>query len=153
MTNARIALTGIALAAAGVWLMLPPLGDDLRARTGAFAVIPVVLGVLAVAAGIWTLARGERRWGWGAILAGVLGVVLGLAAAQGGMSHHEAVFVWSSLAAATLRWATPLVLAAMGGLFSERSGIVNIALEGMMLLAPSSESGARSSSDTGLPGS
>jgi general nucleoside transport system permease protein len=133
VTNARIAITGVVLAAAGVWLMLPPLGDDLRARTGAVAVIPVVLGVLAVAAGIWTLARGERRWGWGAILAGVLGVVLGLAAAEGSMSHHEAVFVWSSLAAATLRWATPLVFAAMGGLFSERSGVVNIALEGMML--------------------
>jgi general nucleoside transport system permease protein len=133
VTNVRIAITGVALAAAGVWLMLPPLGDDLRARTGAFAVIPVVLGVLAVAAGIWTLARGERRWGWGAILAGVLGVVLGLAAAEGSMSHHEAVFVWSSLAAATLRWSTPLVFAAMGGLFSERSGVVNIALEGMML--------------------
>jgi general nucleoside transport system permease protein len=133
VTNARIAITGVALAAAGVWLMLPPLGDDLRARTGAVAVIPVALGVLAIAAGIWTLARGERRWGWGAILAGVLGVVLGLAAAEGSMSHHEAVFVWSSLAAATLRWATPLVFAAMGGLFSERSGVVNIALEGMML--------------------
>jgi simple sugar transport system permease protein len=114
--------------------MLPPLGDDLRARTGAVAVIPVALGVLGAAAGIWTLARGERRWGWGAIVAGILGIVLGLAAAKGSMSHHEAVFVWSSLAAATLRWSTPLIFAAIGGLFSERSGIVNIALEGMMLV-------------------
>jgi general nucleoside transport system permease protein len=108
------------------YLALPPIVT----RT---PIIPIVVGFFAAAAGIWTVTRGERRLGWGAVAAGILGIVGGILATRSSTTHLHQAVEWGVLTAATLRFATPLIYAAMGGLLCERSGVVNIALEGTML--------------------
>ena len=92
---------GIVLGLLAFYVVLPPI----MLRT---IVLPALLAAGGIALGSAAIRGGEKRIGWGAIVACVLGLAGAYLAVTSGEGNLERVVVWSALLAAALRYATPL---------------------------------------------
>jgi|SRR6185369_15766685 simple sugar transport system permease protein len=94
-----------------------------RVGTIIFALITVVCGILLFS------GRMDRRFG---LLSGI--AVVGLVVSFLCWQLVDNTMPLGSTAAATVSYALPLMLGALAGVLGERSGVINVAIEGQLLL-------------------
>lgn len=96
--------------------------------TRAFLTVTAILFIISGGLGVAEL-RNLARYSTGLMIVSGIMIIpaLLIAAAAGGSTNVATMF------AESLRLATPIAIGAMAGLWCERSGVINIAIEGMML--------------------
>ena len=88
----------------------------------------IVAGTLAVLGGV-QLARGLGRWQSAALAAAAVVFVFSLLA----WAAAPRSFAFVGMLSQSITFSTPLIFGALAGIMCERSGVVNIAIEGMLL--------------------
>ncbi|HKO34499.1 MAG TPA: ABC transporter permease, partial [Candidatus Limnocylindria bacterium] len=90
----------------------------------------ILFGIVTVAAGAALLAGVARRWQTALLGIGIVGFVLSFLCWQVAGKFLPLV----DTASGTLELALPLILGALAGVLGERSGVVNVAIEGQFLM-------------------
>jgi ABC-type uncharacterized transport system permease subunit len=89
-----------------------------------------LFGVIALAAGVALLAGVAKRWQTALLGIGIVAFVLSFLCWQVAGKFLPLV----DTASGTLQLAMPLILGALAGVLGERSGVVNVAIEGQFLM-------------------